>query len=127
PSIDGDRRVMADMRSDDHGGPGKVTSFEPVFVDRSGRRIPVAIAGSLLYDDAGLEIGSVGFAKDIAELRRRDRLATLGEVDVGLCHEINSPLEVILNQLELLQGFVCRVAAEKEADAEVEEERIESV
>jgi PAS domain S-box-containing protein len=125
PSLDEARRVMAAMRSEEHGGPGKVKNFETTFVDRFGRHFPVAISGSILYDDAGLEIGSIGFARDLTELKSRDRLATLGEVVVGMSHEINSPLEVILNQVELLDGFIRRAAGD--AEAEVEEERIDSI
>jgi PAS domain S-box-containing protein len=124
-SIDEARRVMDAMRSDEWGGPGKVKNFETVFVDRWGERLPVAISGSILYDDAGLEIGSIGFAKDIHEIRRRDRLATLGEVAVAVCHEINNPLEVILNQVELLDHFICDTASDERAI--VEEERIEAM
>jgi len=119
------RRVMAAMRSDEHGGPGKVKNFETVFVDRLGQRIPVAISGSILIDENGLETGSIGFAKDISDIKRRDRLATLGEVAIGLCHEINSPLEVILNQVEVIGSFV-RKHAEGEQE-EAEEERLEAV
>ena len=118
-------RVMEAMRSDEWGGPGKVKNFETVFVDRWGQRLPVAISGSILYDDAGLEIGSIGFAKDIHEIRRRDRLATLAEVAVAVCHEINNPLEVILNQIELLDHFICDAASDERAV--VEEERVEAV
>jgi PAS domain S-box-containing protein len=125
PSIEEARRVMDAMRSEEWGGPGKVKNFDTVFVDRWGQRLPVAISGSILYDDAGLEIGSIGFAKDIHEIRRRDRLATLGEVAVAVCHEINNPLEVILNQIELLDRFVCEAAADERAV--IEEERIEAV
>jgi PAS domain S-box-containing protein len=118
-------RVMEAMRSDEWGGPGKVKNFETVFVDRWGQRLPVAISGSILYDDAGLEIGSIGFAKDIHEIRRQDRLATLGEVAVAVCHEINNPLEVILNQIELLDRFISDAASDERAV--VEEERVEAV
>jgi PAS domain S-box-containing protein len=124
-SVEEARRVMDAMRSEEWGGPGKVKNFETVFVDRWGQRVPVAISGSILYDDAGLEIGSIGFAKDIHEIRRRDRLATLGEVAVAVCHEINNPLEVILNQIELLDHFICETASDERAV--VEEERIEAV
>lgn len=125
PSTEEARRVMDAMRSEEWGGPGKVKNFETVFVDRWGQRLPVAISGSILYDDAGLETGSIGFAKDIHEIRRRDRLATLGEVAVAVCHEINNPLEVILNQIELLDHFICETASDERAV--VEEERIEAV
>ena len=125
PSLTEAQRVMDAMRSDDWGGPGKVKSFETVFVDRWGQPLPVAISGSILYDDAGLEIGSIGFAKDIRDIRRKDRLATLGEVAVAVCHEINNPLEVILNQTELLDRFVRDAASDERAV--VEEERIDAV
>ncbi len=119
------QRVMRAMRDSGHGGPGKLKNFETVFVDRWGVELPVAISGSILCDEAGLEIGSIGFAKDMREIRRRDRLATLGEVAVAVCHEINNPLEAILNQLSLLRSFVQDVAGSERAA--VEEERIDAV
>ncbi|GIW44959.1 MAG: hypothetical protein KatS3mg077_2241 [Candidatus Binatia bacterium] len=125
PSMAEARRVMAAMRSEEYGGPGKLKNFETTFVDRLGERIPVAISGSILCDDAGFEIGSIGFAKDLREIRRKDRLATLGEVAVAVCHEINNPLEAIVNQIELLDRFVREAASDERAI--VEEERIEAV
>jgi PAS domain S-box-containing protein len=125
PSVDEARRVMAAMRSDEYGGPGKVKNFETVFVNRWGEPIPVAISGSILWDESGMETGSIGFAKDIREIRQRDRLATLAELAVALCHEINSPLEVIVNEIELIESFVRRKASEEEAV--VEEERTDAI
>ena len=125
PSVEEAHRVMQAMRSDEWGGPGKVKNFETEFVDRWGQRLPVAISGAILYDDAGLELGSIGFAKDLREIRRKDRLATLGEVAVAVCHEINNPLEVIMNQLELLDRFVRDTASDERAI--VEEERLVAV
>jgi PAS domain S-box-containing protein len=125
PTLEEARRVMAAMRGNGSGGPGKIKSFETVFVDRWGNHLPVAISGSILHDDAGLELGSIGFAKDIREIRRKDRLATLGEVAVAVCHEINNPLEVILNQVELLDHFVRETASDERAV--VEEERVVAV
>lgn len=125
PSMQEAHRVMAAMRDDEAGGPGKLKNFETTFVTRWGEHLPVAISGSILYDDNGLEIGSIGFAKDIRGIRQRDRLATLGEVAVALCHEINSPLEIILNDVELLADFVRRKASDEEAV--VEDERVDAV
>jgi PAS domain S-box-containing protein len=125
PTASEAHRVMEAMRSEQHGGPGKIKNFETSFVNRWGEVIPVAISGSILWDDNGLEIGSIGFAKDIREIRHRDRMATLGEVAVALCHEINSPLEVILNETELIESFVRRHATDE--DAVVEEERVDAL
>ncbi len=125
PSMQEAHRVMVAMRSDEFGGPGKVKNFETTFVTRWDEQMPVAISGSILYDENGLETGSIGFAKDIREIRQHDRLATLGEVAVALCHEINSPLEVILNDVELLGAFVRQKGSDEEAV--IEEERVEAV
>ncbi len=125
PSLAEAHRVMEAMRSEEFGGPGKVKNFETRFVNRWKEELPVAISGAILHDDNGMDIGSIGFAKDIREIRKKDRLATLGEVAVALCHEINSPLEVILNEVELLHGFVRKRGSESEAV--VEEERIDAV
>jgi PAS domain S-box-containing protein len=125
PTLDEARRVMAAMRSEEHGGPGKVKNFETVFVNRWGEALPVAISGSILCDATGLEIGSIGFAKDIRDIRRKDRLATLGEVAVAVCHEINNPLAAIVNQVDLLDRFVRQTASDEQAV--VEEERVDSI
>ncbi|HZP45765.1 MAG TPA: response regulator [Candidatus Binataceae bacterium] len=94
------RRVMGAMRqSPDHG---RIANFETVLRDKDGQLIPIAISGSLIYDEADCEVGSIGFARDIRQMRRREQLATAGEIAVSLAHEINNPLEAITNNLELL-------------------------
>ncbi|HXG19547.1 MAG TPA: response regulator [Methylomirabilota bacterium] len=125
PSLEEARRVMAAMREGDGGEKGKIKNFETVLVDKAGERIPAAISGSLIYDEAGQEIGSIGFLKDLREIRRRDRLATLGELAVGLAHRINNPLEVIFNNLDLLAKHLSHICSDE--DYVVEEERIESI
>jgi PAS domain S-box-containing protein len=125
PSRDEARRVMQAMRSGEHTGRGKVKNFETVFTAKSGERIPVAISGSIIYDDAGDEIGSIGFAKELREIRRRDRLMTLGELAVSLAHEINNPLEVITNTMELLEELVRRIATDEQMV--VEGERFDAI
>jgi PAS domain S-box-containing protein len=125
PDLDEARRVMAAMRDPGHGGPGIVESFQTTFVSKSKEHIPVAISGTILYDDDGSEDGSVGFAKDLRAILRKDQLATLGEVAVGLSHEINNPLEVIVNQTDLLERDLLRLAGE--ADLSVESERVDAI
>jgi PAS domain S-box-containing protein len=120
PDLDEARKVMQAMRD----GGGTVKNFETVFLDKGGERIPVAISGSLIQDDAGNALGSIGFAKDLHDIRRRDRLTTLGEVAVSVAHEINNPLEVIVNNLSLLEQYIERVGSDD--DYIVESERIDS-
>jgi len=125
PSREEARRVMACMRSSKFGGVGVASSIQTTLVARGGEHIPVAITGTILYDDAGGEDGTIGFAKDIREILKKDKLATLGEVAIGLSHEINNPLAVILNQAELLERDIERLAGER--DSSVETERLDAV
>jgi PAS domain S-box-containing protein len=120
PSREHAKRVMRAMRGDEHAARGKVKNFETVFTAKGGEQIPVAISGSVIYDDHGGEMGSIGFAKDLREIRRRDRLMTLGEVAVSLAHEINNPLEVLTNTAELLEQFVRTVASDEQMVVEGE-------
>jgi PAS domain S-box-containing protein len=117
PDLAEARKVMAGMRQGEN--------CETVFVTKAGTRIPVLISGSIIRDDEGQELGSIGFAKDLREVRRQDQLATLGEVAIGLAHEINNPLEVIVNNLNLLEAHVARVSSDD--DFVVESERLDSI
>ncbi len=125
PDLDAARKVMAAMRAGVGEGKGKVSNFETSLKTRNGQMIPVAISAAIIYGDNGEEMGSIGFAKDIRDIRRRDQLATLCEVAIGLSHEVNNSLEVLVNQIEMLQTYVGRVATDE--DYLVESERLESV
>jgi PAS domain S-box-containing protein len=120
PSIDEARKVMEAMRDSDHGGVGIVETFQTTFLSKDGEEIPVAISGTISYDEAGKEDGTIGFAKDLREILRTDQLATLGEVAVGLSHEINNPLAVVLNQIELLEQEIYGLAGDQDISVEVE-------
>jgi PAS domain S-box-containing protein len=125
PSLAEAQRVMKALRGDGHGGRGIVEAFQTTFRSKDGEDIPVAISGSLLYDTKGNGDGTIGFAKDLREILRKDQLATLGEVAVGLSHEINNPLGVIVNQLELLEHDLFSLAGE--GDVSVECERLDAM
>lgn len=125
PDSEAARKVMAAMRGGVGEGRGKVSNFETSLKTRDGQMIPVAVSAAIIYGDDGEEVGSIGFAKDIREIRRRDQLATLCEVAIGLSHEVNNSLEVLVNQIEMLQTYVGRVASDE--DYLVESERLESV
>ena len=125
PDIDEAKRVMAAMRSPEFGGKGICESFQTRLLSKKGEQIPVAISAAILYDDDGEEDGTIGFAKDLREILHKDQLATLGEVAIGLSHEINNPLAVILNQVALLEGDVVQLCGER--DSSVETERLDAI
>jgi PAS domain S-box-containing protein len=89
PSLDEAGESWRRWRAADASGKGRLRNFETVFKTKKGEKIPVAISASITYDDEGHEIGSIGFAKDIREIRRRDQLVTLGEIAIGWSHEMN--------------------------------------
>jgi PAS domain S-box-containing protein len=120
PDLAEAKRVMAAMRDPEHGGAGVVDNFETTFLSKAGERIPVAISGTIIRDEAGREDGTIGFAKDLREILRKDQLATLGEVTIGLSHEINNPLAVILNQVELVEREIEALAGDRDSSVEVE-------
>jgi PAS domain S-box-containing protein len=125
PSLEEAKRVKRAMLAEGHGGSGRIDSFQTTFLTKEREQIPVAISGVVLFDEDGEEDGTIGFAKDLRDILQKDQLATLGEVAVGLSHEINNPLSVILNQTELLERDLMRLADEK--DASVELERMDAI
>ncbi len=125
PSVAEAKRVMEAMRSPAHGGVGYVETFQTEFLAKSGARVPVAISATLIIDDEGRENGTIGFAKDLRQILHREGLARLGEAAVGLSHEINNPLAVIVNQVELLDSEIERLAGDR--DSSVECERLDAV
>jgi PAS domain S-box-containing protein len=123
PNLDEARQVMKAMRESET--PGRIANYETRFLNKNGESIPISISGSLIHDDAGAEIGSIGYARDIRRMRQREQLATAGEIAVSLAHEINNPLESITNNLELMAR--CAEPHLSESEKVVENERLESI
>jgi len=113
---------MRAMRDDPDG---RIMNFETIFVAKNGEHVPVAITGAIIHDEADAEIGSIGFAKDLREIRRKDQLATLGEIAVGLSHEVNNPLTVIWNNLELIKTALKNHPADKDVTPSLQAIRTE--
>jgi two-component system NtrC family sensor kinase len=111
------REVMEKLRSPDYGGAGKLTSF-PIFHRRKdGELIEGDLSASIIYDENGKEIASVGIFKDLRERLRMERelqktqqallqsekLAAMGRLTSQIAHELNNPIYGIMNTLELLK------------------------
>ena len=111
------KEVMEKLRSPDFGGVGKLTSF-PIFHRRKdGELIEGDLSASLIYDEKGNEIASVGIFKDLRErlrierelremqqaLLQSEKLAAMGRLTSQIAHELNNPIYGIMNTLELLK------------------------
>ncbi len=111
------KEVMDKLRSPDFGGIGKLSSF-PIFHRRKdGELIEGDLSASIVYDEKGNEIASVGIFKDLRErlkmerelreiqqaLLQSEKLAAMGRLTSQIAHELNNPIYGIMNTLELLK------------------------
>jgi len=125
PSPEEARRVMAALRSSEHAGVGRIRNFETALKTKTGNIVNCAMSGSIIYDQKGKEHGSIGFAKDIAELMLHEQIETLGELAIGLAHEVNNPLESLVNHVEMIERYLRNKASQD--DYRVEHDRLSSM
>ena len=77
---------------------------------RDGTTIPIGFGNSYLTDDRGNREGVIVVFRDLseikllqAELRRKDRLAAIGQVVAGVAHEVRNPLTAIKIDLQSVE------------------------
>jgi two-component system NtrC family sensor kinase len=111
------KEVMDKLRSPDFGGVGKLTSFSIFHRRKDGELIEGDLSASLIYDEKGNEIASIGIFKDLRErlkmerelheiqqaLLQSEKLAAMGRLTSQIAHELNNPIYGIMNTLELLR------------------------
>ncbi len=87
------------------------------YISTKGERIPCELRASIFYDDQGEILAFEGISRDIREKRKLDeekshlemqirqqqKLEAIGRLAGGVAHEINNPLNGILNYAELIQ------------------------
>ena len=105
------RKIMSILQ--EHG---QLMNYETTVVSE-GRVIPILTSASLLKDERGAVIGTLGVIKDLtekknleedlkkaqADLVQTEKLAAIGRLASGVAHEMNDPLTSILTFGNLLR------------------------
>jgi PAS domain S-box-containing protein len=114
----------------------RLDHYETTRVTKTGQRIEVALTISPIRDNSGEVIGSSKIARDITARKQMERsliqsekLAAAGRMAATIAHEINNPLEAVLNLIFLARGSCARDSETHEylETAEKELERVSHI
>ncbi|MBI3644433.1 MAG: PAS domain S-box protein [Acidobacteriales bacterium] len=90
---------------------GSVESYQTERMRKDGTRVPLLLTVSPLRNAQGKIVGASATARDISAqrhseeaVRRSEKLATAGRLAASIAHEINNPLEAVLNLLYLARN-----------------------
>jgi PAS domain S-box-containing protein len=89
----------------------KIQSFETRRLTKDRRLLDIQISSSLFRNQEGKPAGSIMIFRDITktkllqeQLMRSERLAATGQLAASVAHEINSPLQAIVFQLDIIEN-----------------------
>jgi PAS domain S-box-containing protein len=102
---DEEKRIIESIRAGQ-----RVEHFETVRLTKDGNLIEVSVTVSPIRDERGEVIGASKILRDISDRKRIERsltqaekIAATGRMAATIAHEINNPLEAIMNLLYLLR------------------------
>jgi PAS domain S-box-containing protein len=88
----------------------KIDHFETVRLTKAGERLEVSLTISPVKDEEGKVVGAAKIARNITlnkklerTLRTTEKLAAAGRLAATVAHEINNPLEAVMNLVYLAQ------------------------
>ena len=91
----------------------RIEHFETVRLAKDGRLIDVSLTVSPIKDEEGRVIGASKILRDVSSRRRMEqsllqaeKIAATGRMAATIAHEINNPLEAVMNLLYLLRGKI---------------------
>ena len=92
---------------------GAVVNLQTKRVPKDGLPFPVSLTQSAIRDRDGRPLGSSLIFRDTraqakleSHMRRSDRLAAVSLMAAGLAHELNNPLGIVGNRIEIMQQEV---------------------
>jgi PAS domain S-box-containing protein len=111
--------IPEDLRSDEKviieslRAGRRIEHFETVRVTKSGQRLDVSLTISPVFDERGQVIGASKILRDISgrkklekSLLQAEKIAATGRMAATIAHEINNPLQAVVNLLSLLRPAV---------------------
>jgi signal transduction histidine kinase len=91
----------------------RIEHFETVRLAKDGRLIDVSLTVSPINDERGKVIGASKILRDVSSRKRieqsllqAEKIAATGRMAATIAHEINNPLEAVINLLYLLRGKI---------------------
>jgi PAS domain S-box-containing protein len=103
-----ERREEAERNHEILNGGGHIASYRTERMRKDGTRRPVLLSVSSLRNARGEIVGASAIARDLSTekqseeaIRRSEKLATAGRLAASIAHEINNPLEAVVNLLYL--------------------------
>ncbi len=91
----------------------RIEHFETVRITKAGQLIEVSLTISPVFDERGKVIGASKILRDISGRRKleksllqAEKIAATGRMAATIAHEINNPLQAIVNLLSLLRPSV---------------------
>jgi PAS domain S-box-containing protein len=98
----------------------RIEHFETTRIRKNGERFPISVTISPIRDSTGTIVGASKIARDFSDKKQVERLliqaeklAATGRMAATIAHEINNPLEALMNLI-----YLARKSCEKEPEAE---------
>ncbi len=103
-----EKRILAKIRAGE-----RIEHFETVRLTKDGQLIDVSLTVSPVKDHTGTIVGASKILRDITGRKRveisllqAEKIAATGRMAATIAHEINNPLEAVVNLLYLLRPMI---------------------